>query len=151
MFNITVVAFGKEPDLSEEKITDYRGFDPALIGKPTLGSQHLYTVKTEVPDANVVHVQVRDAHVHSPNMVLVFENAFPEKEVVEGSPEYQRYQLRTASIIKETMYRLGVYGDGQMKGPWLVDRVLAFTFNNVDKAISNDLAKAARESFKSIK
>ncbi|MNB61105.1 hypothetical protein D3C76_515800 [compost metagenome] len=142
-FNVTIVAFGREPDYSDEKILGYRGFDPALIGKPTAGPLHFWKVKTEIPEANILHVQTRDANVNSPNMALVFENAFPPG-LTEDSPFLHRYQERFQVIISETMLRLQVHDQRQVEGPWFFEGVIAFTFLDVQQAISDDLALAER-------
>jgi hypothetical protein len=147
-FNITIVAFGKEPDYSDEKLLNYRGFDPVLVGKETDGSLHFYSVKTEVPNAHILHVQTRDLKVESPNMSLVFENAFPEG-ITEDSPFLKGYQDRLQTVLRETMLRLNITDKSQWEGPWFFEGVMAFTFLNVGKEISNDLAKAERrEIFK---
>lgn len=143
-FNITIVAFGREPDYSDEKILNYRGFDPELVGKETAGPLHFYSVKTEVPNAHILHVQTRDLNVESPNMSLVFENAFPEG-LTEDSPFLQGYQDRLQAVLRETMIRLNITDKSQWEGPWFFEGVMAFTFLDVAKAISDDLAHAERK------
>jgi hypothetical protein len=143
-FNITIVAFGQEPDYSDEKLLGYRGFDPFLIGKETSGALQFYKVKTEIPEANILHVRTRDEKVESPNMVLVFENAFPPG-LTEDSPFLQRYQERFQGVIVETMHRLCVHDQRQVEGPWFFEGVIALTFLDVSKEISDDLALAERK------
>ena len=147
-FNITVVAFDREPDYSEENILDYRGFDPELVGKESHGTQHFYTVKTEVEGANIMHVRFRDEVVDSPNMVLVFQNGFPEDSMEQtGVPPGM--MDRTTEILKETMIRLGIHSRDQMSGPWFACDVMAITFLDVGKELSDDIANAERrEIFK---
>lgn len=144
-FNISIVAFGKEPDISDEMILEYRGFDPVLVGKTTQGTQHFYKVKTDVPDVQIVHVQIRDELVDSPNMVLVFENAIPPGAKFEHDlPPGRTEELQ--AIFKETMHRLGVYSIERMEGPWIACGVMAYTFLDVREELSEDLAKAARNT-----
>lgn len=143
-FNITIVAFGREPDYSDEKILNYRGFDPVLVGKETSGALHFYKVKTEIPEANILHVQTRDVNVESPNMCLVFENAFPPG-LTEDSPFLHGYQERFQGVIRETMLRLAIHDQRQVEGPWFFEGVVAFTFLDVGKELSDDLAQAERK------
>ncbi|MND17271.1 hypothetical protein D3C81_333000 [compost metagenome] len=144
-FNISIVAFGKEPDISDEMILEYRGFDPVLVGKTTQGTQHFYKVKTEVPDVQIIHVQIRDELIDSPNMVLVFENAIPADAKFEHDLPPGRTDALQA-VFKETMHRLGVYSIDRMEGPWLACGVMAYTFLDVREALSKDLAKAERSA-----
>ncbi|MNC57322.1 hypothetical protein D3C75_1069760 [compost metagenome] len=144
-FNITIVAFDKEPDTSEEKILDYRGFDPVLVGQTTNGGMHFYTVKTEVPGADIRHVQIRDELIDSPNMVLVFENLVPQGGN-ENDPIPEMFNERLSGIIKETVLRLGVTDVKQLEGPWFAGGVMAYTVLDVGKALSDDLAKAERSA-----
>lgn len=144
-FNITIVAFDKEPDTSEEKLLDYRGFDPVLVGQMTEGGMYFYTVNTEVPGADIRHVQIRDELIDSPNMVLVFENLVPQG-ANENDPLPAMFNERLSGIIKETVIRLGVTDVKQLEGPWFAAGVMAYTVLNVGKALSDDLAKAERSA-----
>jgi hypothetical protein len=144
-FNITIVTFDKEPDTSEEKLLDYRGFDPVLVGQTTQGGMYFYVVKTEVPGANIHHVQIRDELIDSPNMVLVFENLFPQGGN-ENDPLPELFNERLSGIIKETVHRLGITDVKQLEGPWFACGVMAYTVLNVGKALSDDLAKAERSA-----
>lgn len=142
-FNITVVAFGKEPDYADDLILDYRGFDPALIGKVTKGSRHLYIVKTEVPDAQVLHVQIRDEEADSPNMVLVMQD-LPLTEIETDPEVYKKTQGQMSKILTETLKRLKVTENYQVTGPYIDDNNVAFTLLDVRKALDDDIAKCER-------
>ncbi|MNM23099.1 hypothetical protein D3C81_334900 [compost metagenome] len=142
-FNITIVAFDKEPDISEEKLLDYRGFDPVLVGKTTQGGMHFYKVKTEVPGADIHHIQIRDELIDSPNMVLVFENLIPAGATNEDALTKENSE-RLWNVIRETVQRLGITRLTQLEGPWFAGGVVAYTVLDVGKALSDDLALAER-------
>jgi len=142
-FNITIVAFDKEPDLSEEKILEYRGFDDELVGKTTQGTLHCYEVNTGVEGAFIRHVQVRDELVDSPNMILVIEGAVPEGAVSkEDIPP--GHSQRIQDVFEETMLRLGCPDRHDREGPWFLSGAMAVCFLNVRKQLDADLVKGAR-------
>ncbi|MNP89131.1 hypothetical protein D3C85_15320 [compost metagenome] len=149
-FNITVVAFDKEPDLSEEKILAYRGFDLALVGKATSGQMYEYSVRTSITGTYIKHVQVRDEQVDSRNVVLVFENAFQEGAVSEDDIPVTLRE-RTQQALAETMLRLKCADIDRLEGPYFAEGVMAFCFLDARDAIADDLVEANRSLIAAIK
>lgn len=149
-FNITVVAFDKEPDLSEETILLYRGFDLMLVDKTTQGDMHTYHVRTSITGAYIRHVQVRDVQVDSPNMVLVFENIIPEEITIEDNTTAVLRE-RIQKVMTETMLRLKCTNIDLVEGPYFAEGVMGLCFLDVRIALSDDLAHADRSCITAVK
>lgn len=147
-FNITVVAFGKTPDISDEKILEYRGFDPALVGKDTEGEITTYRFNSEVPDAHISHIRVLDINVSSPNLVVIFELPLKDPSLTD-----EQNQVVLSDLIKDVMQemipRIGGVEQHQIDGPWDGGSVIAVTFldvaDNLNKILSAAQSNAIRE------
>ena len=149
-FNITLVAFGHEPDCSDEKILSYRGFDKDLIGKETAGAMYVYDVKTNVPGAVIRHVQVRDKHVDSNNMVLIFPNVFSNVLSPEDAVFHSTLRL-IEGVLFETVLRTQCLDPDKIETLGTFEGSLVICFNDVKQAIEDDTAKASRNSLKLVK
>ncbi|MNR11696.1 hypothetical protein D3C85_1280070 [compost metagenome] len=149
-FNITVVAFDRMPNLDDEMLLEYRGFDKELVGKVTEAALHFYEVRTEVAGANIIHVQFRDEQVTSDNMVLVFEDIVPAGITTAAEIPVDITE-RLKDVLAETMHRLQCFDADRIESGMCLDRSMAFCFLDVRKVVEDDLALGTRKRFTVIK
>jgi hypothetical protein len=149
-FNITVVAFDREPNLDDVLLMEYRGFDGDLVGKETLCTLHFYEVKTDVAGARVIHVQFRDQLVSSDNMVLVFEDIIPEGTTTAADIPVETTE-RVQGVLAETVQRLECFDLSRVQHGYSYGRSMVFCFLGVKKVIDEDIAMGNRKTFKVIK
>jgi hypothetical protein len=143
--HLTIVGFGKKPDLSMEALLQYAGTDPMVAEKIINGPTHYYTVKTKLQDVEIFHVVIRDEKIDSPNLSLVFNDAFP-KGIKEDDPLVHARAEMMGHILGETAIRCG--GGRVMReveGMFEDDfGNMAYLFKNVKSAVEEDLAKCER-------
>jgi hypothetical protein len=143
--HLTIVGFGKEPDLSLESLLQYCGTDPEVAGKTVNGSTYYYKVKTKHAGVEIFHVAIRDTVIDSPNLSLIFTDAFPTG-TDETDPLVRTRAELIGNVLGETAIRCGgalvmrevegMFEDG--KGN------MSYLFKNVHSVIEADLAQGER-------
>lgn len=149
--HITVVGFGREPDLSVKARLEYCGFLEASEGKIIKGNCEFYTVKTQYPDAvELVHIVVQDEKIDCRDMALVFD--MPFDGLTQDTPEATARAELMGLILAETAGRCGALElvrevEGLFETP---DGLMAYVFKNVSSAIEDDIANGVRRQIREI-
>lgn len=107
--HMMLVAFaGADPRTDNEALLKHLGWNPETEGRTINGSVEQYNVDTEVPGVKIRIVSIMDQQIAAENVIVVFENAFPEGQ--DGDIDLMRIDM-VESVLEEFYKRIAVPED----------------------------------------
>lgn len=149
--HITVVGFGKKPDISNEAFLSHCGFMEDVGGKILTGQYSFYEVRTQYPDAVTIHhIAFHDVNIDCPDMALVYQKPF--EGITPDTPEATARAELMGLILCETAQRLGALELMREVEGLFEDEEgnMAYVFKNVSTALEEDIAKGIRNHMREI-
>lgn len=149
--HITVIGFGKTPDVSTEAFLSHCGFLEDVGGKSLTGQYSFYEVRTQYPDAVTVHhIAFHDVNIDCRDMALVFQKPF--EGIAHESPEMTARAELMGHLLCETAGRLGaVELVREVEGLFEDEEGnMAYVFKNVATAVDDDIAKGIHKQMREV-